>query len=122
MMVLAGIGMTRKPRTQVHRRSIKIRQVFAELRRVLGLEIPAGELLRLAVALVDATTLIESRDDHRSVGPKPACDQLPLDKAWEDGGWRIMDSESRWIMEVCRDDDPSYATAQPRIRKAELAA
>jgi hypothetical protein len=101
-------------------RSIKVRQVFTELRRALGSEIPAGELLRLAAALVDATTPYESRDEHRSVGPQPAFDQLPLDKAWEDGGWRIMDRESRWVMEACCDDDPSYATA--KARKVELAA
>jgi hypothetical protein len=103
-------------------RAIKVRQVFCELRHALGFEIPAGELLRLAAALVDATTPIESRDEHRSVGPQPACDQLPLDKAWEDGGWRIMDHEPRWASETCRDDDPSYATAQPRIMKVERAA
>jgi hypothetical protein len=103
-------------------RAVKVRQVFAELRRAIGSDIPAGELLGLAAALVDATAPHESRDEHRSVGPQPACDQLPLDKAWEDGGWGIMARESRWVMETCRDDDPSYATTQPRIMKAELAA
>ena len=103
-------------------RSIKVRQVFCELRRALGFEIPAGELLRLAAALVDATATHESRDEHRGVGPQPACDQLPLDKAWEDGGWRIMAHEPRWVSQACRDDDPNYATAQSRIMKVEVAA
>jgi hypothetical protein len=100
-------------------RSIKVRQVFAELRRALGSDIPAGELLRLAAALVDATTPREGRDEHRSVGPRSAFDQLPLDEAFEDGGWRIMDLEPRWVAETCRDDDPSFAT---KILKVKLAA
>ena len=101
-------------------RSIKIRQVFVELRRALGSDIPAGEQLRLAAALVDATFPIESRDEHRSVGPRPAFDHLPLDKAFEDGGWRIMDRESRWV--TCWDDDPHFAVTEPNFVKVKLAA
>ena len=56
-------------------RSMKVRQVFAELRRALGAEIPAGELLGLAAALVDAAAPVECPDEHRAVPDRPASDQ-----------------------------------------------
>jgi hypothetical protein len=102
-------------------RSIKVRQVFAELRRALGSNIPAGELLRLAAALVDATMPIEERDAHRSSGPRPAFDQLPLDKAFEDGGWRIMSHEPRGVAQSCWDDDPNFAVVKTNIKNINLA-
>jgi hypothetical protein len=102
-------------------RSIKVRQVFAELHRALGSEIPAGELLRFAAEVVDATAPLEERDDHEGV-PQPAADALALDKAFEDGGWRIMERERRWAREACWDDDPFFAVNRGINRKVELAA
>lgn len=103
-------------------RSIKVRQVFAELRHALGAEIPAGELLRLAAALVDATYPRESKDEHRNVADRPAFDQVPLDRAFADGGWHIMETEPRWVSETYWDDDPKFAVANANTIKVELAA
>jgi hypothetical protein len=103
-------------------RSIKVRQVFYELRRAPGLDIPAGELLRLAAALVDATAPLEERDERGDVRPRPAVDVLPLDKAFEDDGWRILEAERRWLGERCWDDDPGFAVSSGIKRKVELAA
>lgn len=103
-------------------RSIKVRQVFAELRHALGAEIPAGELLRLAAALVDASYPREPKDEHREVGARPAFDQVPLDRAFADGGWRIMNGETSWAAETTWDDDPRYAIDATRELKVELAA
>jgi hypothetical protein len=99
-------------------RSIKVREVFAELRRALGAKIPAGELLRLAAALVDATDPTQIRDEHRRVGGRPALDRMPLDRAFSDGGWRIMLSESNWVA----DDDPGFAATRGDTETATVAA
>lgn len=103
-------------------RSIKVRQIFAELRHALGTDIPAGELLRLAAALVDATGPIETGDTNPSVGLRPAYDQMPLDTAFADGGWRIMEREPSWVAETFWDDDPRFAAANANVLKVELAA
>jgi hypothetical protein len=103
-------------------RSIKVRQIFAELRRALGTGTPAGELLRLAAALVDATDPIQTGDSNPSVSLQPAYDQMPLDKAFADGGWRIMERESSWVAETFWDDDPRFAAADANVVKVELAA
>lgn len=103
-------------------RSIKVRQVFAELRNALGSEIPAGELLKLAAALVDASYPREPKDEHRNFVDRPAFDQVPLDKAFADGGWNIMETEPRWVSESYWDDDPRFAVANANTVKVELAA
>jgi hypothetical protein len=71
-------------------RTFKIRQVFAELRYALGNEIPATELLGLAAKLIDATREPSVRDNDGLVSARSSIDELPLDKAFADGGWRIM--------------------------------
>ena len=91
-------------------RSIKVREVFVELRRALGTEVPAGELLRLAAALVDAAHPNEIHSEHRS--DRPASDQVPLDRAFSDGGWRVMHRESNWMLGAYRDDDPGFPAAK----------
>jgi hypothetical protein len=101
-------------------RSIKVRQVFVELRHALGAEIPAGELLRLAAALVDATRPIEGRDEHQR-RDRPAFDQVPLDRAFSDAGWRIMHRESNWVANAYRDDDPTFTATSGGIVKVALA-
>jgi hypothetical protein len=92
-------------------RSIKVRQVFVELRRALGAELPAGALLRLAAALVDAAHPLAGRDEHQR-SDRPAFDQVPLDRAFSDGGWRVMHRESSWAAKVYRDDDPGSVIAK----------
>jgi hypothetical protein len=71
-------------------RAFKIRQVFAELRYALGNDMPAIELLQLATKLVDATRALSIEDDNKVVALRPSQDQLPLDQAFADGGWKIM--------------------------------
>jgi hypothetical protein len=101
-------------------RSMKVRRVFAELHCALGAEIPAGELLRLAAALVDVAAPIECPDEHRSVPDRPALDQVPLDRAFSDGGWRVM--HTNWFASSYQDDDPpGFRSAKGRI-ETEFAA
>ena len=103
-------------------RSIKVRQLFGELPHALGAEIPAGELPTLAAALVDATYPREPKDEHRNVADRLAFDQVPLDRAFADGGWHIMETEPRWVSETYWDDDPKFAVANANTIKVELAA
>jgi hypothetical protein len=102
-------------------RSIKVRAVFAELRRALGGEIPAGELLKLAAALVDVSHPQPRKDHYHGVGTRASFDQMPLDKAFADGGWRILESERSWVPETHREDDPKLAVANANRIKLELA-
>lgn len=102
-------------------RSRKVRAVFAELRRALGEEIPAGELLRLAAALVDASYSQVRKDEHRNLGARPTFDQVPLDEAFADGGWRIMETEPSWIVDTW-DDNPGVPVANAKTVKVELVA
>jgi hypothetical protein len=103
------------------RRSIKVRQVFVELRRALGVEIPAGELLRLSATLVAATYPIESPDPDRRSGYLQAFDDAPLDRAFSDGGWRVMHREASWAANAYRDDDPAFAAVNRGSVKVALA-
>jgi hypothetical protein len=103
-------------------RSIKIRQVFAELRRALGAEIPAGQLLSLAAALVAAAYPIETDEEHRRrVGDRPTFDQAPLDRAFSDGGWRVMHREANWVA-TYREEDPMIYRCQRRMANMTYSA
>jgi hypothetical protein len=83
----------------------KIRQVFAELRSALGNELPAIELLQLAAKLVDATRDSAVGSDEKIVRLRSSVDELPLDEAFADGGWRIMARDHAYSRDQF-DDDP----------------
>jgi hypothetical protein len=90
-------------------RTFKIRQVFAELRYALGNDMPTIELLQLATKLVDTTRVPSASDDDNIVAVHKSHDQLPLDEAFADGGWRIM-ARDRALGREQFDDDPSLST------------
>jgi hypothetical protein len=96
-------------------RAFKVRQVFGELRHALGNEIPAIELLQLATKLVDATRAPSIRDDDKIVPLHPSNDQLPLDKAFADGGWRIMARDRAYNPDQFEDDPCLSATAKSTL-------
>jgi hypothetical protein len=89
----------------VRGRVSKIRQVFAELRRALGNEVPAIELLQLATKLVDVTRDSSVGSDEKIVRLRSSVDELPLDEAFADGGWRIMARDRAYNRDQF-DDDP----------------
>jgi hypothetical protein len=86
-------------------RAFKIRQVFAELHYALGNEMLTIELLQLATKLVGATRAPSIGDDDKIVTLRPSHDQLSLDQAFADGGWRIMARDRAYGHEQF-DDDP----------------
>lgn len=88
----------------MHQRALKIRQVFAELRHALGNEIPAIELLQLAAKLVDSTRAPSVPDDDKLASVRPSIDELPLDKAFADGGWGIMARDRAYSFDQCEED------------------
>jgi hypothetical protein len=85
-------------------RAFKIRQVYAELRRAIGKELPAIELLQLATKLVDATRSAVIVDDGNCFALHPDGDRLPLDEAFADGGWRMMARDHGYTPEQFEDD------------------
>jgi hypothetical protein len=101
----------------MRQRALKIRQVFAELRHALGGEIPAIELLRLAAKLVDATREPSARDDEGVASTRSSIDELPLDKAFADGGWRIMARDRARGSDHFEDDPCLGARAQSNLNR-----
>jgi len=96
-------------------RAYKIRQVFAELRHALGNELPTVELLQLAAKLVDVTQPVSVRDDEKIVKLRPSMDQLPLDEAFADGGWRMMARDRAYDMDHLEDDPCLSARAKSTL-------
>jgi hypothetical protein len=96
-------------------RAFKIRQVFAELRYALGNEMPPIELLQLATKLVDATCAPSIGDEDKIVALRPSHDQLPLDQAFADGGWRILARDRAYSPEQFDDDACLSARAKSTL-------
>src|SRR5579871_2242284 len=100
----------------------KVRQIYAELRRSLGAAMPAIELLRLAAALVEASHSTFVDDEYSAYQRELANGQLPLDEAFADGGWRMMERECDWVGRSYLDDDPRSATRKRNWTTTRLAA
>ena len=110
-LILSIYGPTDEVARQLHlsinmaatNRPAKIRKVYAELRKTRR-DIPAHELLRVSAKLVD---LFEGRGGQpvaRQGTPRPTFEELPLDKAFGDGGWRVMERESRRMAQLYDDE------------------
>lgn len=78
----------------------KIRQVYAELRSALGQDVPSHEVLSASSRLVDIVDGRHTQPGARQGSPRPTFEELPLDKAFADGGWRIMKRESLRLREL----------------------
>jgi hypothetical protein len=96
-------------------RAFKIRQVYGELRYALGTETPAIELLQLATRLIDATRTPAVVDDTKILELRPSSDQLPLDEAFADGGWRIMAHDRAYSSEQFEDDPSLSARGKSKL-------
>jgi len=86
-------------------KSKKIRSIFRELRAAVGDKFTSGELLEIANTLLvidnnsKADKIIHLQNARRSF------DELDLDEAFADGGWRVMRQE-RNIVNTLSDDIP----------------
>lgn len=74
-------------------RARKVRAVFFELRRVLGHDCPAVDLLRAAALIVTEILDDEIDPSGSHVSPIPFYAR-PLDEAFADSGWRVLAFES----------------------------
>lgn len=88
------------------RRAARVRAVYFELRRALGSELPAIDLLR-AAALIVSELLDEEADEHaRTSGQAIPFHARALDEAFADGGWHVLAFE-------CGQDYAAHAEADP---------
>jgi hypothetical protein len=104
------IVITERQERQMNRPN-KIRKVYKELRHSLGGEIPSQEVLKHAASLVD---IFDDRDHAPLIHlhtQRATFDELPLDEAFADGGWRVMRRESNWMNDIYSDEpsDPRVA-------------
>jgi hypothetical protein len=78
-------------------RPAQIRAIYAELRQALDDSYSDRELVRLAHAIVIAHTNAGRIDDDYIVVPETARTLFarPLDEAMSDGGWSILDFETK---------------------------
>jgi hypothetical protein len=99
-------------------RPSQIRQIVAELRRALGPEPAAWELLRLAALIVESHREpggFGFEFDERA-GRRPFF-ALAVDMAFQqDDGWKVVDFESRQGMIFGDDIDDNRYQTQSRLR------
>jgi len=78
-------------------KATKVRVIYRELRTTLGEQVPAGEILQAATKLVELDDA-EKFGAVRSIREQRATfEELPLDVALADGGWRVLSRESNII-------------------------
>ena len=75
----------------------KVRVIYLALRRALGDRVTSQDALRSAAAMVEIFDDREGSSFIRLPTPRPTFDELPVDKAMADGGWRVMRRESNWV-------------------------
>jgi hypothetical protein len=96
----------------------KIRAIYAELRRAIGDAATAGELLRLAHAILKSFA-----PDLDELGPfgRPregrAFFAIPLDEAMGDGGWKILNFEAHRNFDIEDLDPQDFPPLQVEIQQ-----
>lgn len=104
-------------------RPSRIKQLYREIRESLGSEISSKDALQLAAHLVDVA-------DGRDVIPvddlrdqRATFEELPVDEAFADGGWRVFNREKDIVRSLFGGDEPSYRRKPPyQAIEMELAA
>jgi hypothetical protein len=81
----------------------------------MGSEMSTIELLSLATKLVDATKEPAIDGLENVVRFRPSYDQLPLDEAFADGGWRIMARDRAYTFDEFEDDQCLSARITTRL-------
>lgn len=97
----------------------KLRAIYAELRRAAGKDAVAADLLRLAHLLLKAYTLGDDIDVDEYGRPvdSRAFFALPIDEAMEDGGWRILNFESRRTYGIDEISPPEMSIITRALRR-----
>lgn len=82
-------------------KSTRIRVIFRELRQIVGNDVPASDLVRLAnFILRSQTEATQERDEFGRPSDKTAFFRLPIDEAMRDGGWRILAYEQEQLDDI----------------------
>jgi hypothetical protein len=91
-------------------KSAQLRQVYQEIRRVVGTTVPAIDIARLAhLILRSYHGEDEEADDYGLPADSRAFLHLPVDEAMRDGGWRVLLFEMRSSADSDRLDPPEVA-------------
>jgi hypothetical protein len=102
---------------EVLNRSQQLREVFAELKQFYGDKVSAGELLRLAAALIEAYQNIDvERYGDFGYPKRDPFFASDVDKAMRDGGWRVLNFESKAGMPLSDDLPDNYWALLARIQ------
>jgi hypothetical protein len=75
-------------------RPTQIRDVFRELRAVLGSGVSAREILECAALIVDVASDPAKEPEYDTVEGRLPFSQWALDMAIADGGWRVLYHET----------------------------
>lgn len=98
-------------------RSKQLLLVYAELRRALGDTMTAREALESAERLVDLANYREVVDRCGTAElATPGC--VPLDRAFDDGGWALL--HEGYASGMLGDDDSADYYLRPGCRAAPL--
>lgn len=92
------------------RKSAQLREVYLEIRRVVGATVPAIDVARLAHIILRSYHQEDDEEDEYGLpADSRAFMHLPVDEAMRDGGWKIMLFEDRSSVDTDR-LDPASAT------------
>lgn len=84
----------------------QIRRIIAELRRALGPDVPAWQLLRMADLIVQAYREPEVVDFDEGIERSPFYAR-DVARAFDDGGWKVLDHEVKQGLSLS-DDLPDH--------------
>ena len=87
-------------------KSIKIKQLYRELRSTLDESVASVEVLRLAAAILDNHVRENKPAKDGSYSERRSFDEYSLCEAFADGGWRVMYKETNWLNALFDDDTP----------------
>lgn len=93
------------------KRSTQLLIVYAELRRALGDAVSAGEVLETAERLLDLVHYREVIDRCGTIAKDRTVGCIPLDRAFEDGGWALL--HDQYKCGLFSDDDPADLSWRP---------
>ena len=97
-------------------RAQQVRAVYAELRHALGPAVPARMLLRCAAEIVAQHHALSAPVTDPAPRPSRSFVSVPLDLAFRDGGWRVLEHE-RAGLAVASDDAWSPQRHPPRLAR-----
>lgn len=74
------------------RKPAQIRLIYAQLRRMMGDEVPAGDLIRIAHLFLRAYSdaPLDELKEFGVAGESRALHTLAVDEAMSDGGWQVL--------------------------------